>query len=45
MDKNDVYIYIWLCVASETILKVVSESYIQLDLNKNMFIVNFRLVC
>ena len=43
VDKNDVYIRLY--VALETILKVVSESYIQLNLNKNMVIVNFRLVC
>ena len=43
IDKNDVYIYIRLYVASETILIVVSESYIQLNLNKNMVLVNFRL--
>ena len=36
--------YIRLFVASETILTVVSESYIQLNLNKNMFFVYFRLV-
>ena len=44
MDKNDVYIFIRFYVALETILIVVSESYIQLNLNKNMVFVNFRLV-
>ena len=44
MDKNDVYIYIRLYVASETIIIVVSENYIQLNLNKNMSFFNFRLV-
>ena len=43
VDKNDVHIRLY--VALETILKVVSESYIKLYLNKNMVIVNFRLVC
>ena len=44
MDKNDVYIYIRLYVASEAILIFVSESYIQLNLNKNMVSVYLRLV-
>ena len=44
MDKNDVYIYIRLYVASETIIIVVSESYMQLNLNKNIVFVNFLLV-
>ena len=43
-DKNDLYIYIRLYVASETILIVVSESYIQLNLNKIRVFVNFRSV-
>jgi len=44
IDKNDVYIYIRFYAASETILIVVSESNILLNLNKNMVSVNFRLV-
>ena len=32
-----------LNVALETILKVISESYIHLNLNKNIVFVNFRL--
>ena len=44
IGKNNVYIYIRLYVASQAILIVVSENYIQLNLNKNMVFVNFRLV-
>ena len=43
-DKNDLYNYIRLYVASETILIVVSESYIQSNLYKISVFVNFRLV-
>ena len=42
IDKN--YVYIRLYVASETILIVVSESYIELNLNKNIGFANFSLV-